>query len=55
MSFNTRQIIYQCKCGKVEIFNESFLFSEPLPINTTPYLTYKDIEDIKNTFNTTQN
>lgn len=34
VSFHTRDIIYQCRCGKRKLRHEFFAFSEEFPIET---------------------
>jgi hypothetical protein len=46
--FNTRNIIYECKCNKRKIFRRYFTFSEPLPIKTNNLITYKEFNNILN-------
>ena len=45
ISFDSRDILYECKCGKRKIENVYRDFSEPFPIETTTNLTYKDMQD----------
>ena len=48
VSFNTRDIVYECKCGKRTIKRVYQSFSEPFPINTTPFITNEDLKKICN-------
>ena len=45
-SFNTRSIIFECKCGKREDFTITKSFGDPFPIETTSFLTNKEFERI---------
>lgn len=46
ISFNTRDIVYECKCGKRKIERETRSFSDPFPIKTT-LITRKELEKIQ--------
>lgn len=48
LSFNQRNIIYECKCGKRKDFVISIDFSRPFPIETTNHLSFKEFKDILN-------
>ena len=48
VSFNCRDIVYQCDCGKRIIERECRGFSEPFSIETTPFLTKSDLQKIVN-------
>lgn len=48
VSFNIRNIIYQCKCGK-KISKKVFIpYASPFPIETTLWLSKKDFNEILN-------
>lgn len=42
ISFSTRDIIYECKCGHRQIYRQYFGFDDPLPIPTNSLITYKE-------------
>jgi hypothetical protein len=44
ISFNTRDIIYECTCGKRVIKRDTRAFSDPFPIPTNPLLSQRDFE-----------
>jgi hypothetical protein len=47
VSFNTRKIIYQCKCGKrkvIKVFSPNY----PFPIQTATLITNKEFNNILN-------
>jgi len=44
VSFNTRDIVYECKCGKRQIFRIYRNFSDPFPIPTTSDLSKKELD-----------
>lgn len=48
VSFNTRDIVYECRCGKRKIIREYRPFDVPFPIETTNYITRKELEEIAN-------
>jgi len=48
VSFNTRDIVYECGCGKREIVRTHQPFGTPFPIATTMNITQKEIEKIAN-------
>lgn len=48
VSFNVRDIVYECKCGKRTIHRIYRPFHIDFPIETTPYVTKKDLEKIAN-------
>jgi hypothetical protein len=49
VSFNCRDIIYECVCGKREVIRMNFYFSEPLPIPTNNFMTHNEFKEILNT------
>lgn len=48
ISFNTRDIVYECRCGKRKIIREYRPFDVPFPIETTNFITRKELEAIAN-------
>ncbi len=42
MSFHTREIIYECKCGHRQVERVTRAFSDPFPIETTSLIAYKE-------------
>ena len=44
VSFNTRDIVYKCKCGKGIIQRIYTPYERPFPIPTTNFITRKDLE-----------
>jgi len=44
VSFNTRDSLYECKCGKRNIERESVRFDVPFPAPTGTLLTRRDLE-----------
>lgn len=48
VSFNTRDIVYECKCGKRKIIRDYRPFDVPFPIETTNFITRKELEAIAN-------
>jgi len=44
VSFSTRDIIYECKCGNRKVFREYRDFSDPFPIETGMIETQKEFE-----------
>mgnify|MGYP000863017049 CR=1 FL=1 len=48
VSFNTRDIVYECRCGKRKIIRDYRPFDEPFPIETTNFITRKELEAIAN-------
>jgi hypothetical protein len=51
VSFNTRDIVYECKCGKRTIKRVYKSFSDPFPIQTTLHLTNEELKKIVNNNN----
>lgn len=49
ISFNTRRIIYQCKCGCKEAHSISLPFGVSFPIETTPFFEHKDFKNLLET------
>lgn len=49
VSFNTRDILFECSCGKRVIERVCNDFSKPFPIGTTTFLTRKDLEKMVST------
>lgn len=47
-SFNTRNIIYECRCGKRKSYRIYRPFGEAFPIETTNFLTFKEFKEIEN-------
>lgn len=45
ISFNSRDILYECKCGKRKIENVYRDFDTPFPIETTMMITHKEMQD----------
>lgn len=48
ISFNTRDIVYECKCGRRKIIRIYRAFDVPFPIKTTHFITMKELEAIAN-------
>lgn len=48
VSFNTRDIVYECRCGKREIIRDNRPFDMPFPIQTTSLITHKELKKIAN-------
>lgn len=48
VSFNTRDIVYECRCGKRRIERDYRPFDVPFPIETTHFITRKELEKIAN-------
>jgi hypothetical protein len=48
VSFNTRDIVYECRCGKRRIERDYRPFDVPFPIETTNFITRKELEKIAN-------
>lgn len=48
VSFNTRDIVYECKCGKRKKYRVSLPFDIPFPIETTPFISSTDLDKIIN-------
>jgi hypothetical protein len=46
ISFNVRDIVYKCKCGKGKIMRERYDFGMPFPIETNLHITKKELEQI---------
>ena len=47
-SFNCRNIIYQCKCGKRKKYKICKEFSSPFDIQTTAFITNQEMDKILN-------
>lgn len=45
ISFGTREILYESKAGKRKLIMVHRGFSEPFPIETTNFLTYKEMQE----------
>ena len=45
ISFNTRDILYECKCWKRKIETVSRDFDTPFPIETAMMITHKEMQD----------
>lgn len=45
ISFHTRDILYECKCGKRKIETVYRSFDKPFPIETAMNLTHKEMQD----------
>lgn len=48
ISFNTRDIVYECRCGKRKIIRDYRPFDMPFPIETTNLITHQELEKIAN-------
>jgi hypothetical protein len=48
VAFNTRDIVYECGCGKRKIIRDYRPFDEPFPIKTTNFITHQELEKIAN-------
>jgi hypothetical protein len=48
VTFNERDIIFKCRCGKKKIKRVYAAFSEPFPIETTNFISDKDFKKIAN-------
>lgn len=48
VSFNTRDIVYECICGKRSIERETRIFSDAFPIPTNHLITFKELNKIAN-------
>lgn len=46
VSFNTRDIIYECSCGKRKSFEITTDFGESFPIPTSSFMSHADFEKI---------
>lgn len=46
ISFNTRDIVYECSCGKRKLERVFKSFSDPFPIETNNFMTKIDIENL---------
>ena len=46
ISFNTRDIVYECMCGERKIKRVYRSFDSPFPIETTIFITNKEIQKI---------
>ena len=44
ISFNERDIVYECKCGKRKILRTYMPYEFPFPIQTTYFITNKELE-----------
>jgi len=42
VSFNTRYIVYECRCGKRKIIRDFRTFDIPFPIQTTNFITHQE-------------
>jgi len=47
VSFNTRDILFECSCGKRNIETVIKAFDSSFPIQTTMFLSRKDIERMR--------
>ncbi len=47
-SFNTRNIIFECRCGKRRLENEYTPFGTPFSIETTHFITNEQMQQILN-------
>ena len=47
-SFNTRDIVFECRCGKRKIINVYRSFGNSFPIETTNFITNQEIKKIAN-------
>lgn len=45
ISFHTRDILYECKCGKRKIETVYRSFDDSFPIETTMLITHKEMQD----------
>jgi len=48
IGFNTRNIIWECRCGKRKLIQESRNFGEPFSMPTSNFMTTKEFEEILN-------
>jgi hypothetical protein len=48
VSFHTRNIIFECRCGKRELRKESRAFGDAFSIETTHFITHKEMNEILN-------
>ena len=48
ISFSSRDIIYECKCGKKKEKRVWKNFSDPFPIETAMLLSYKEYQEVLN-------
>ena len=46
ISFNTRSIVYECRCGERKIKRVYCSFDSPFPIETTIFISNKEIQKI---------
>lgn len=46
--FNTRRIIYECRCGKRKEYHIYRRFGDAFPIETTDFTTHKEFDQILN-------
>lgn len=49
VSFNTRDIVYECRCGKRKIKRFDSIMNIPFPIETNFLMTRAELEKIANT------
>ncbi len=47
-TFNTRRIIFECRCGKRELRNVSRAFGSPFPMETTMLITNEEMDKLLN-------
>ena len=45
LSFNSREILYECKCGKRKLKEVRKDFDTPFPIETTMMISHKEMQD----------
>jgi len=48
VSFNTRDIVYECRCGNRKIIRDYRPFDVPFPIKTNNFITRQELEKIAN-------
>lgn len=48
ISFNSRDIVYECKCGYRQIFRINIPYEKSFPIETSNILTIKELESYLN-------
>ena len=46
VSFNSRDIVYECRCGERKIIREYRDFSDPFPIETSINMTRSELQKI---------
>lgn len=51
VSFNTRDIVYECKCGKRKLKRQFFSYNQPFPIETKMFITVYEIKQMENESN----